>query len=140
MVEVEMKPDTEHPERVIFDESEGGISHFNRRVKLRSHTWRPPTDMLETEDSIIVRVEIAGMKNADFSVILDEPKLIIRGERPDHSERRAFHQMEIRFGEFSTEVELHWTVETKAIEAEYKDGFLWVTLPKTKPYSVEIES
>ena len=140
MIEIELKSNPEHPNKLSMKENEQGVPHFHWRVTSRPHEWRPPTDVLETEDAIIVRVEIAGMKNANFSVILDEGNLIIRGVRSDQAERRAFHQMEIRFGEFSTEVELHWEVDSQSIEAEYRDGLLWVTLPKTKPHSIKIES
>ena len=140
MVEIELKPDIRRPNKFMVKENEQGIPHFHWRATSHSHLWRPPTDVLETEEAIIVRVEIAGMQNVNFSVTLDEHSLVIGGIRPDQANRRAFHQMEIRFGEFITEVELHWAVDTQSIEAEYKDGFLWVTLPKMKPYSVKIES
>ena len=140
MVEIELKPDTRRPNKFMIEENEQGVPHFHWRATLHSHIWRPPTDVLETEEAILVRVEIAGMQNANFSVTLDERNLVIRGVRPDQVDRRAFHQMEIRFGEFVTEVELHWVINTQFIEAEYKDGFLWVTLPKAQPYSVKIES
>ena len=76
------------------------------RIAMRPHLWRPPTDMYETEEAIVIRVEIAGMREQDFNVALEDRTLTIRGIRSDTSERRAFHQMEIPFGEFSTEVEL----------------------------------
>jgi HSP20 family molecular chaperone IbpA len=140
MVEVVLKPNTKKPNKYIQKENEQGDRHFHWRVTSRPHEWRPPTDVLETEETIFVRVEIAGMKDENFSIIHDKGRLTIRGVRPDQAERRAFHQMEIRFGEFRTEVELHWEVDSQAIEAEYRDGFLWVTLPKVKPQTIKIES
>jgi len=46
--------------------------------------------------------------------------------------------MEIPFGEFRTQVELHWAIDHEAIQAEYEDGFLRLVLPKTKPHNIEI--
>jgi HSP20 family molecular chaperone IbpA len=46
--------------------------------------------------------------------------------------------MEVRYGEFRTEVYLHWTVEKESIEAIYADGFLQVTLPKVHPHKVSV--
>jgi HSP20 family molecular chaperone IbpA len=47
--------------------------------------------------------------------------------------------MEIRFGDFRTDVELHWPIDTEKIDAEYRDGFLQVILPKAKPHTVDIK-
>ena len=76
------------------------------RVGTRSLDWRPPTDVFETEAAFVVRVEVAGMREDDFAIELDERYLYIRGTRLDTPERRAYQQMEIRFGEFSVAVEL----------------------------------
>jgi HSP20 family protein len=100
--------------------------------------WRPPTDMFETEDKIVVRVEIAGMHEGDFSVNFDQGILQISGIRPEVSEKRAFHQMEIHFGEFLTEVEILIPIDLEKIDAVYQDGFLRVGLPKTLPKQIKI--
>jgi HSP20 family molecular chaperone IbpA len=52
---------------------------------------------------------------------------------------RAYHQMEIRFGRFATAVMLPGPVEAEAAEAEYKNGFLTVLLPKPKPKQTKVE-
>jgi HSP20 family protein len=108
------------------------------RFYSRMPTWRPPTDAYETEDTLVVRVEIAGMRESDFLVTLEDQYLLIRGVRPDSAERKAYHQMEIPFGEFSTEVELPFPVVAERIEAVYRDGFLRVVLPKAQPHQVTV--
>ncbi len=108
------------------------------RLTIRSHIWRPPTDVYETEDAILVRVEIAGMNESDFSIILDGQYLLIRGMRAEPPERRAYHQMEIPFGEFATEVELPHPVLAKDAEAFYSNGFLRIILPKARPQKIFI--
>jgi HSP20 family protein len=100
------------------------------QTRAQSHVWSPPTDLYETDDKYVVRVEIAGLRDQDFSVTLDNNYLVISGSRPDVLERRAYHQMEIRFGEFSTVVALPSQVDPDQTIAEYSDGFLVVTLPK----------
>jgi HSP20 family molecular chaperone IbpA len=47
--------------------------------------------------------------------------------------------MEIRFGEFASELELPGAIQADAIQANYADGFLWVILPKAKPRHIPIE-
>lgn len=110
----------------------------NWRMEIHSNYWRPPTDLIEMEDSFIVRVEIAGMRDGEFSVSLEDSILSISGVRNDTGERRSYHQMEIRFGEFSTEVELPNNVDIKKITAEYDDGFLRVVLPKAQPKQINV--
>jgi len=107
--------------------------------QVRSSGWSPPTDMYETEDNCVVRVEVAGMRDDDFEVAVENNILMIRGKRPDLNERRAYHQMEIRFGKFEIAVEIPIPVEIEKSVAEYKDGFLVVHLPKANPKQIEVE-
>jgi len=111
----------------------------NWRVPSHPHTWRPPTDVYERDDSFIVRVEIAGMNEEDFVIHLDQNLLVIRGTRSDTTERRAYHQMEINFGEFLAAVELQTPIDGDNVRAEYQNGFLWVFLPRAQPKIIKIK-
>ncbi len=137
MKEIDLKSD-KSPVWFSSANPEGGVNHFHLRTSHRSRLWSPPTDVLTTEDAVVIRVEVAGMQNAEFAISLDGSLLTIQGFRPDRPERRAYHQMEIRFGEFISQVELHWPVEQDGIDAKYEDGFLQIILPKAKPHQVEI--
>jgi HSP20 family protein len=97
---------------------------------VRSTTWRPPTDLYETEESCVIKVEVAGMRDEDFEVAFENNVLMIGGHRPDLNEKRAYHQMEIRFGRFEIAVEIPVIVDIEKATAEYKDGFLVIILPK----------
>lgn len=101
-----------------------------RKFSPNVHSWSPPTDLCEYENRFVALVEIAGMFKSDFLLELNETTLSISGIRVDNSERRAYHQMEIHYGEFRTIIELPVVVKNDAIELEYSNGFLWVTLPK----------
>ncbi len=103
-----------------------------------AQTWRPPTDVYETDEAVIVRVEIAGMRDADFVVTVRNELLTISGARTDPSPKVAYHQFEVRYGEFRTEVFLHWAIEQSEITAAYQDGFLTVTLPKARVRRVRV--
>jgi HSP20 family molecular chaperone IbpA len=140
MIKLRLKTNPTEPSFYIIQD----IQHLNEgsarsRSPNRSPVWCPPTDVYQTEEEIIVRVEIAGMREADFAILLDGRKLSIRGIRADVVERRAYHQMEIRFGEFRAEIELPVAVQAEGIEAIYRDGFLRIMLPKALPRKVEIE-
>ena len=108
------------------------------QIKMHSPAWNPPTDVFETEANIIVRVEIAGMKDDDFAIELKGRFLTIRGMRQDIPERRAFHQMEIPFGEFAIELALPQPIEPGQVEAIYENGFLRIILPKARPRQISI--
>jgi len=106
---------------------------------VRSSVWSPPTDVYETEEMYVVRVEIAGMNEDDFEVLLENNTLLISGTRPDLTERRAYQQMEIRFGKFSTAINLPGPMNIELARAEYKDGFLTIVLPKTTSNQSKVE-
>ena len=107
--------------------------------QVRSNIWSPPTDEYETDDAYVVRVEIAGMRDEDFEIVIENNTLMISGSRPDLPERRAYHQMEIRFGKFAMAIGLPGSIHLEEARAEYKDGFLIVTLPKAKPNQIKVE-
>lgn len=99
-------------------------------VSPRSHGWQPPTDVFETETHIVVKVEVAGMRHADFHISLSDRHLTIGGGRHGSSEQRAYHQMEVHYGEFRRDIELPAPVDADRIEATYEDGLLRISLPK----------
>jgi len=101
--------------------------HLTRRTRL----WRPPTDAYETEDAYIVVVEVAGMRGAEISVTFERQTLWIRGSRGEPSGSKAYHQLEIAYGDFESGVHVHAPVDESAIEASYSDGFLRIVLPKS---------
>ena len=139
MVEISLDLKQKKPFWVLASDDEIPAEQYYYRLGKRSHKWRPPTDVYETEDAILIKVEIAGMREDDFSLILNDQTIIIQGIRQDQGSKRAFHQMEIRNGEFSTEIELIWPVDSDAVEAEYKNGFLKILLPKAKKYQIDID-
>ncbi len=105
----------------------------------RTPAWRPPTDVYETEDDIVVRLEAAGLREQDIAIHLEGRSLVVRGVRLDTPERRAYRQMEIPFGEFILEVELVSPVDAEKVDATYRDGFLRIRLPKIRPQTILIE-
>lgn len=140
MVELELKSVPLKPGWYTSEEVQSLTPGASRwRNGIRPHIWRPSTDVYETETAIVVRVEIAGMREEDFSISLANRLLSIRGVRPDLPARRAYHQMEIAFGEFSTEVELPGPVLTESVVAEYTDGFLRLEFPKELPKKINVK-
>lgn len=101
--------------------------------------WSPPTDLYETDAEFVVTVEVAGVRETDFEVVFANGVLFISGQRPDITGRRAYHQMEIHFGKFSTSTAIPGPVDLDRSIAEYKNGFLAVRMPKAKSTDVKVE-
>jgi HSP20 family protein len=106
----------------------------------RHKIWRPPTDVYETDDCVVVRVEIAGMREENFDISLDSKRLIVSGIRHDPAAKLGYQQMEILYGHFETHVHVPRAIDEDRIEATYQDGFLSVILPKAKPRQVPVVS
>lgn len=100
--------------------------------------WQPRTDLLETSNELIVKVEIAGVRSDKLSASLtaDGRQLVIAGERTETDDERCSrvkcYQLEIYFGPFERHVRLPEgvRVDRDGIQASYKDGILEVRLPK----------
>lgn len=116
----------------------GMMPSFGVVTARQQRNWRPPTDVYETEESVVVKVEIAGMSERDFAVSLSNRTLSVSGVRRDPESKLSYQQLEIPYGHFSTEVFLPYSVERNEIGATYENGFLTVTLPKLKPRRVPI--
>jgi len=93
-------------------------------------TWHPPTDVYETDAHYVARVEVAGMSEGSFTISIADRTLVITGVRQDPSDKLAYHQIEIGYGEFRSEVVLPGPVDEGGVEATYADGFLRIMLSK----------
>lgn len=126
------------PKWRIPEEPRFVITTTFRQTTTRTSIWQPPTDVSETADDIIVRMEIAGMQDSEFTISLDKRLLAIRGIRVPHANAGAYHQMEVQSGEFVSLVDLPTAVDRNRVEATYEDGFLTLVLPKSKAQHVDV--
>ena len=115
-----------------------GMHAIGWQVGIHSYAWSPPTDVFETDASFIVRLEVAGMRQSDFTIDVEDNFLVISGVRSESPEHRIYHQMEIRFGEFNTAIEIPAGADVSKADADYEDGFLNIVMPKIKPTTLNI--
>jgi HSP20 family protein len=106
--------------------------------------WAPAFDVYEEKDNFVVKAELPGMKKEEINVSLHDGDLIISGERKSEtkSEGTEVYRAERYFGKFQRTVSLPPTVAANNVKAEYKDGILTVTLPKSedaKPRQIEVK-
>jgi len=105
--------------------------------------WTPAFDVYEEKDTFVVKAELPGMKKEDINVSLQDGNLIISGERQTdtHNEGTEVYRAERFFGKFQRSAALPATVAADKVKAQYKDGMLTVTLPKTeeaKPKQIDV--
>lgn len=104
--------------------------HVEWILTSKQGAFRPPFDVYETERHLVVKVEVAGMREEDFAISLDGRILHISGVRQDTSGKLAYQRMEINYGEFRLDVRLPHVVDQAEIEASYDRGFLNVYVPR----------
>ena len=94
--------------------------------------WRPPTDVLEFDDHLVVRTEIAGVQKEQISISIKDNVLMLRGTRRKEleSDDCVFRNMELTYGRFERNILLPETVDPDRVTATYKDGFLEITVQK----------
>jgi HSP20 family protein len=111
----------------------------NWQLLSHSQKWHPPTDVFETNGNIIVRVEIAGMQENDIDITYNNNVLNVSGNRTDSFDNiKAFHQMEVNFGEFLSAIEINTPILLDKAEANYQNGILIIKLPIALPKSITI--
>lgn len=101
-------------------------------ITLARPHWRPPADLYEVPEGLIVKVEVAGLSDEDFDLTLYDDALVIEGVRAWSLSTDAgrFHAVEVRYGPFRLELPLLIQVDRERVRARYDLGFLTVTLPK----------
>lgn len=112
-------------------------------AELEFFGWTPALDVYENKDGFIVRVELPGMKKDDIQLSLHENCLTVSGERRyDEKNGAEPSRAERFFGRFQRTFTLPKAVQSDKVQAQYRDGILTVTLPKTeesKPKQIEVK-
>ena len=121
---------------------EAPLSKLVRTSQLLSG-WTPALDVFEDKDNLFVKVELPGMKKEQIDISLHDGSLSISGERKGESkhEEAEVYRAERFYGRFQRTVTLPTAVAADKVKAQYKDGILTITLPKTeeaKPKHIEV--
>lgn len=105
--------------------------------------WTPNTDVYVTENGLVIKAELAGMKSDSLEIIVEGQRLRITGVRPDccRSPQCSFLVMEISYGPFETVLDLPEGYDLNHAKAAYVNGFLRVDVPaaqKPQPKSTKV--
>jgi HSP20 family protein len=95
-------------------------------------TWEPPVDIYETDDAIVLQVELPGVSKDAVNVELHEHTLRLSGERTREPAGTGgqYHREEGRYGAFQRAFRMPTIVDEANIQATYTDGVLALRLPK----------
>jgi HSP20 family protein len=115
---------------------ESPIAEFTR-------SWTPVLDVAEDKDSFTVRAELPGLRREDIDVSLHDGALVLTGERKveTESEDTTVHRRERFYGKFQRVLALPAAVNADKVKAQFKDGVLTITLPKSeeaKPKQIDV--
>jgi HSP20 family protein len=96
--------------------------------------WSPALELAEDKDNLVVTAELPGLKREDIEVTLHDGVLTIAGERKNERkvEDAGVYRTERFFGRFQRTLELPAEVAGNNVKADYKDGLLTITLPKSE--------
>lgn len=105
--------------------------------------WRPTVDIYETEQGIVIKVDLPGVKKEDVSVEIKENLLTLKGERKQDTEvaEENYLRRERCCGSFHRAFSLQYQVSPEMIKAKFKDGVLMVEVPKLeeeKPKQIQV--
>lgn len=111
------------------------IKNTNRPMSDTSSeaNWTPNTDVYISEEGLVIKVELAGMRREDLELSVEANRLRISGQRPDgcRSGKCNFLVMEINYGAFETVIELPPGYDLSKAKATYQNGFLRIDVPTT---------
>ena len=110
----------------------------------RQAPWMPAMDVYETDEKVVVTIELPGIEAGDVEVAVEDSTLTLSGKREFASEvtEESYHRIERRYGSFSRAVGLPPQVDTGKVEARFEDGVLSVEVPKVekaKPKKIQVK-
>lgn len=125
----------------LMDQMQKGFFTFSP-----NETWTPNVNLYESETSYVVCVDLSGVVKEDIDIQVHHQIMTLKGRRdvpaqpPELTgaaegsapQRCRVHLMEIDHGQFSREVELPRDIESDQINAIYRNGLLWIDLPKKR--------
>src|ERR1022692_5182564 len=93
--------------------------------------WVPNTDVYSTDNGLVIKVELAGMRSENLEITVEGQRLRICGSRPDgcRAPKCSFLVMEISYGPFESVLELPAGYDLSQAKAAYVNGFLRIDVP-----------
>jgi len=132
------------PDVRLFDDRFDRL--IERAFGRERHTpWMPAMDVYETEDKLVVTVELPGLSAEDVEVQVEDSTLTVSGKREFSSEvnEEHYHRIERRYGAFSRAVTLPPLVDARKVDAKFEAGVLTIEVAKAekaKPKKIQVKA
>ena len=109
-----------------------------------TRTWAPPVDIRESEEAVMLALDLPGLSKEDVNITLENSVLTISGERRFEADQKneTIHRLERAYGAFTRSFTLGPTVQSDNVEANFQDGVLLIKVPKaeaSKPRRIAIK-
>ena len=104
--------------------------------------WLLPIDAYVTDDAIILKADVPGLKPEELDITMEGDTLAIRGEIKPHTEQNKYLLRERPAGRFERTMTINTPIDNNRVEAAFEDGILTLTLPKAeavKPRQISIK-
>lgn len=118
--------------RLVDDMFRGFDSRLPSLGRFSSRAGWPSVEISETDKEIRVTAEMPGMDEKDIEVMLDDGVLTLRGEKHAETDDRDRQFSERFYGRFERRIPLGFEVEQNKVTADFRNGVLSVTLPKSE--------
>ncbi len=102
----------------------------------------PLLDIKEDKEKFIIDIEVPGVDKNDLKISIKKDNLVVQGEKKEEKKREeeSYLRVERSYGNFMRSVNLPVEVNQSKITAQYNNGVLKITLPKTqKENAKEVE-
>ncbi len=104
-----------------------------------------PIDMYQTDNDVVVKTSIPGLKPEEVDISITGDTLTIKGEHKEEKEAKEqdYFCKELRYGAFSRSVAIPVPVKAEKAEATFENGMLTITLPKAeqaKPKQIKVKA
>ncbi|MSU75620.1 MAG: Hsp20/alpha crystallin family protein [Candidatus Magasanikbacteria bacterium] len=112
---------------------------FNRLPALmgsqQMKAFVPAINMYETDKAVMIEIPLAGVRPEDVEVSVQKEVLVLKGQsKKEHEvDEKNFYRKEVRSGSFYREITLPTSVLEDKVSAEFEDGMLRITCPKSGP-------
>ena len=102
-------------------------------------TWRPPTEVYETGNTLEVVAELAGMEREQIEVLIEGDIISLRGVRPDPAicDQRSYHEARISYGQFAADIRVPFSIDGENASATYENGFLRISIPREESHALK---
>lgn len=130
----------------LFDHNNQKPADSNNDSDLTRTDWTPVVDITEDDDNYLIEAELPQVKKEDVKIRVAHGQLSISGERSlkreTENDSKKYHRVERSYGRFVRSFRLPEDVEEDKVKAEFADGVLSVTIPKSeksKPKEIDIK-